>query len=489
MTDELVTSAPAVRAPSRPTAARARLELLIVGTGTLVVSLTQSLLVPVLSVLPADLHTSSATVEWLLTSTLLVGTVALPFLGRLGDMFGKRAMLLVALGALTLGSLLDAVTSNLALLIAGRAIQGLSLAAIPLGISLLSSLLPRERVSSAISLISSMLGVGGALGLPLAGVVAEHADFHVLFWITAAAGALALVGTVLVVPEAPNRPGGRVDLPGTAVLTAGLMALLLPLAQGSEWGWSSARTLGLFAASAVLLAAFVALERRIRSPLVDIRATARKPIMLTNIASLMFGFALFASLIGTASYVQAPAQTGYGFGSSIVVAGLCLLPSGLLMLLLAPVAARLIGSIGAPRTLTIGAVIVAAGWLLRIVATQSIWHVLLGSTVVAVGTGIGYAAMPTLINRHSPAAELAAANGLNALSRSLGSSLASAIGGSLLTVSTVTVAGVVLPSLTAYRALFGVCAAAAASAAIIALFISPGRPIAAARSDAGSLAD
>lgn len=470
MADEALTTAAAPPAPAGTSPGRARLELLVVGVGALVVSLTQSLLVPVLAILPADLHTSASNVEWLLTATLLVGAVSVPFFGRLGDMYGKRAMLLVALVALTVGSLLDALTDNLGLLIAGRAIQGMSLAAIPLGISLLSSLLPRERVPAAIAVISSMLGVGGALGLPLAGVVAEHADFHVLFWITSAAGLLSLLGTLMVVPEAPNQ-GGRVDLLGTAVLAAGLTALLLPLSQGSEWGWSSLLTLGLLAASALLLIAFVLLELRIRQPLVDVRATARKPILLTNTASLMFGFALFASLIGTAAYVEAPAQTGYGFGASIVVAGLCLLPSGLLMLMLAPVAARLIGSIGAHRTLTIGAVVVAAGWLQRIVATESIWYIVIGNSIVGAGTGIAYAAMPALINHNSPVSELAAANGLNSLSRTLGSSLASAIGGSLLTLSTVTVAGFALPSLAAYRALFALCAAAAASAAVIALFI------------------
>jgi MFS family permease len=475
MTEEVTASAPQ-ETRLHPSPARARLEVLVIGLGALVVSLTQSLLVPVLAVLPGDLHTSASNVEWLLTSTLLVGAVAVPLFGRLGDMFGKRVMLLVALSALMVGSLLDALTDNVGLLIVGRAIQGLSLAAIPLGISLLSSLLPRERVAAGIALISSMLGVGGALGLPLAGVVVEHADFHMLFWITMVAGVISFVGTVLVVPEAPDRQGGRVDVLGSILLTTALVALLLPLAQGSAWGWSSARTLGLLGASAVLLVAFVALELRTRQPLVDVRATARKPILLTNTASLMFGFALFASLIGTASYVQAPKQTGYGFESSIVVGGLCLLPSGLLMLLLAPVAARLIGSIGGHRTLAFGAVIVAAGWLLRIVAIGSIWYVLLGSTIVGAGTGIGYAAMPALINRNSPRSELAAANGLNSLSRTLGSSLASAIGGSLLTLSTVTVAGSVLPSLAAYRALFAICAVAAGCAAVIALFIPASAP-------------
>jgi MFS family permease len=459
----------AVRVP----AGRARLELLVVSTGALLVSLSQSVLVPVLAILPGRLHTSVSNVEWLLTSTLLVGAVAVPLFGRMGDMFGKRRLLIVALGALAAGSLVDALTSNVPVLIVGRALQGASLAAIPLGISLLSSLLPRERVRSAIALISAMLGVGGALGLPLAGLVAEHSDFHVLFWITAAGGALSLLATVAIVPADTARAGGRVDIPGALLMSGGLIALLLPLAEGNSWGWTSARTLGLLAGAVVLFTAFIALERRVSAPLVDLKATTRRPIILTNLASLLFGFALFASLIGTASYVQAPVSSGYGFGSSIVVAGLTLLPSGLLMLLLAPVAARLIGAIGAHRTLSLGAAIVAAGWLERIFVTGSLWEVILGSTIVGAGTGIGYASMPALINANTPPAELAAANGLNALARSLGSSLASAVGGSLLTASTIVIGGFALPSLAAYRSLFATCAAVAILAAGAALFVPP----------------
>lgn len=466
MTDATLTEPATTTSP-----ARARVEVLVVGLAALLVSLSQSLLVPVLPILPQQLHTSAANVEWLLTSTLLVGAVAVPTFGRLGDMFGKRRLLLVAVAALTLGSLLDAVTDNVGLLIVGRAIQGASLAGIPLGISLLSALLPRERVPSAIALISAMLGVGGSLGLPLAGLVAEHADYHVLFWITAVAGAVSLTATLLVVPEAANRAGGRVDVVGTGVLSVALVALLLPLAQGNQWGWSSPRTVGLLVLAVVLLAVFVRYERRVRDPLVDIRATLRRPIVLTNVASILFGFALFASLIGTASYVEAPAASGYGFGSSIVVGGLCLLPSGLVMLLLSPVAARLIRAWGAHRTLTVAGAILAAGWLCRIVLTTSLWEIVLGTTIVGAATGIGYATMPALINRNTPPTEISAANGLNSLARAFGSSVASAIGGSLLTASTVVVAGVALPSLGAYRVLFATCATAAVLAAVAALFI------------------
>lgn len=444
---------------------RATLELVVIGLGALVVALSQSVLVPVLSILPTQLDTSASNVSWLLTATLLTAAVSVPIMGRLGDMYGKRLMLLVAVAALTLGSLLTALTDDIGLLIAGRAIQGVAAAAIPLGISLLAVVMPRERVGSSIALISAMLGVGGALGLPLAGYVAEHADFHALFWITAGAGLVAFLGILTIVPEAPGRSGGRVDLVGAALLAAGLVTLLLPLTQGNQWGWDDPRVSILLVASVLLIALFGWTQLRIKDPLVDLRALRRRPIVLTNLASILFGFALFASFLGTASFVEAPEASGYGFGSSLLVGGLALLPSGIAMLLFSPVAAKLITTRGAPQTLAIGATVVAAGWLMRIVVTETLWQVIVGTTVVGIGTGIGYAAIPSLINEHTPATEIAAANGLNSLFRSLGSSLASAVGGSILAGSTVILGQFAVPSLTAYRELFALCAGAAILAA------------------------
>lgn len=467
----MTSTEPAAEIAAHTTSRRATLELLVVGLGALVVSLSQSLLIPVLSTLPAELDTSPSNVSWLLTSTLLVAAVSVPIMGRLGDMYGKRLLLLVAVGSLVVGSLLTAVTDNVALLIAGRAIQGISAAAIPLGISLLASVMPREKAGSAIALVSAMLGIGGALGLPLAGFVAENADFHVLFWITFAAGLVAFVGILTIVPESPARSGGRVDVVGAVLLAVGLVCLLLPLAQSSTWGWDDPKVWILLAASVVVLLVFGWTQVRIQDSLVDLKALRRKPIVLTNVASILFGFALFASFIGTASYVEAPEASGYGFGSSLLVGGLVMLPSGVMMLLLSPVAARLIERRGAPQTLALGATIVALGFLMRIVVHDSLWQVVVGATIVGAGTGIGYAAMPALINAHTPAHEIAAANGLNSLFRSFGSSLASAIGGSILAADTVLLGGFAVPSLTAYRELFAICGGSALLAAILVLMI------------------
>jgi len=455
--------------PPDPT--RARLQLLVVGSAALVVSLSQSLLFPVISTLPSTFDTSASNVTWLITSTLLVGAVSVPIVGRLGDMFGKRLLLLVSVGGLTVGSLLAAVTDDLALLILGRAVQGLGGATIPLGISLLTTLMPPRRTGAAIALVSAMLGVGGALGLPLAGYLTQHAGIHALFWITGVAGAACFAGILGLVPESTARSGGRVDLVGAVLLSSGLVCLLLPLTQGAVWGWQDPRVLALLVGSAALLAVFGWSQTRIGQPLVDLAVLRRRPIVLTNVASVLFGFALFASFVGTASYVEAPEATGYGFGSSLMVGGLVLLPSGLAMLLLSPVAARLIERGGADRTLALGAAVVAIGWMMRILVHESLWQVVVGTTVVGVGTGLGYAAIPSLINEHSPATEIAASNGINALFRTLGGCLAAAVGGSILAADSVILDGLAAPSLAAYRVLFVVCAAAATLAAVLVLQI------------------
>jgi MFS family permease len=452
-----------------PGARRARTELLIVGLAALTVSLSQSILVPVLGQL-TEAYGPAAT--WMLTSTMLVASVCVPVMGRLADMYGKRLMLLVALAGLVIGSLIDAVSSDLGWLIAGRAVQGVSSAAVPLGISLLATTLPRERVAGAVALISSMLGIGGALALPLAGLVAQNWDWTVLCWMLAAAGAASFIAVLVAVPEAPQRSGGKVDLVGTFLLSVGLVALILPLAQSHEWGWGSPKLLGLLALSAVVFVVFGIYETHKHDPLVDLAALRRRPILLTNLASVCFGFALFASFIGTPMFVEAPTWTGYGMGASLFVGGLAALPSGLMMLAFSPVAARLVNRWGAPQTLALGAVIVGLGWVVRIVLTASLWEILIASAIMGIGTGIGYSAIPALINANTPVGEIAAANGLNTLFRNLGSTLASAIGGSILASSLVyhVVDGEIVgaaSSLNAYRWLFAVCAIAAFAAAAL----------------------
>lgn len=451
---------------------RANFEIVAVGLGALMAALAQTLILPVLPTIATDIDATATEAQWLLTATLLVAAITVPILGRLADIFGRRLVLLASLGALVVGSTVSALTSNPEVMIAGRAIAGLSSASIPLGISLLASVLPPERKASATALISAMLGVGGALGLPLAGLIADNADYHILYWIGAVGALVSLVMVVSLVGETPTSSDRSIDVPGIVLLAAGLLCLVLPLSQGASWGWGSVRVIGLLIASVVLIGLLVVVERRTRSPLVDMTALVNAPVAMTNVASVFFGFALFASFVGTSNYVQAPEATGYGFDSSVLTAGLCLLPSGILMLLLAPVAGNLCKSIGGGKVLAISGTIVAAGLIVRIFLVDDLWQIVLGASIVGAGTGIGYATLPTLINSHTPPRALAAANGINSLARSLGSTLASALGGSILASVTMTLGDAEVPSLTGYRILFVICAASAGSAAILGLLVA-----------------
>lgn len=456
-------------APEATSSRRATVEILVISFATVTASLYQSVLVPLLGILPQELGHSASAIGWLLTVTLLVAAVATPVMGRLGDMFGKRRMLLASVALGTIGSALCGLTSSLPILIAGRAFQGASMAALPLAISLAASLLPPARRASGIAIISASLGFGGAIGMPLSGLVADNFDFHWLFWITFVAGLISFAMIRAVVPESPSRSGGRLDILGAILLSLALVSFLLPLAQSGAWGWSSPIVLGLFALSAVLFALFGTWQLRASAPLVDLAAARRRPLLMAHTASALVGVATFASYLGTTVFVEMPRETGYGFGASVTIGGLCMLPGGLSMIPAATVAGRLINRRGAPFVLALGATVMALGWIQRIIVSSTYAWVILGTILVGIGIAMCSASLPSIVNAHTPVEAMASANSLNNLVRSMGASIASAIGGAVMAMLIVEVSGIELPSAAAFNTLFAICAGASLIALILAL--------------------
>jgi MFS family permease len=400
--------------------------------------------------------------------------VATPTIGRLGDMYGKRRLLLVSLVLLVIGSVVCALSDSLAPMVVGRTLQGLAAGVIPLGISIMRDELPAERLGSATAMMSASLGVGGALGLPAAAFLAERTDWHVLFWTAAGLGALVAVLVVTVVPESPVRAGGRFDFLGALGLSAVLVALLLVISSGASWGWGSGLTLGLVAASVVVLAFWGRWELRTPRPLVDLRTTARPQVLLTNIASAVFGFAMFAMSLVLPQLIQLPESSGFGLGQSMLAVGLIMAPNGLVMMAMAPVSARISRTRGPKVTLMWGAFVVAAGYALAIVLMSEIWQLVLVSSIIGAGVGLAYGAMPALVMGAVPVSETAAANSLNTLMRSIGTSVSSAVAGVVLAQITITIGTATFPSQTAFRVVLAVGAGAALLALAVTSFI-PGR--------------
>jgi MFS family permease len=462
-----------------PGAREARTVVLVLAFGGIVVSLMQTVVIPLIPELPRLLGTSASDATWAITATLLAGAVATPVLGRLGDMYGKRRLLLASLSLLVAGSVIAGLSSSLAPMVVGRALQGLAAGVIPLGISIMRDELPPRRLGSATALMSASLGVGGALGLPAAAFVAEHVSWHALFWAAAVLGTVVFGLVRAFVPESPVRSGGRFDLPGAAGLSAALLCLLLVISKGADWGWGSALTTGLAGAAAAVLALWGWWELRTAQPLVDLRVSARRQVLLTNIASAVFGLAMFAMSLVLPQLLLLPKATGYGLGQTMVAVGLVLAPSGLVMITMAPLSAR-ISAVRGPRvTLMTGAVVVAAGYGTAVAAMSAVWQLVLVSALVGAGIGLAYGAMPTLVMAAVPVTETAAANSLNTLMRSIGTSASSAVAGVVLVHLAARFGTAAVPSREGFRVVMAIGAGAALVALGFAAFLPARRPPAA----------
>ncbi len=442
-------------------AKRPRLAVIALCLGGLAAALTQTMVIPIQSELPSLLGTSASNAAWVITITLLAAAVAMPVAGRLADLFGKQRVLTVNAATLVVGSAICAMSDTIGPMLAGRALQGLAMGFIPVGISLIREITPPELAGTSIAAMSATLGVGGAIGLPLAAWIADVGDWHVLFWVSAAVAAVILVLIIAVVPHIHDGTSGRLDVVGALGLAVGLVAFLVGVSKGNEWGWTDPKTLGFILGGIAVLGVWGTYELRQDEPLVDLRTTAKLPVLMTNVAALAIGFGMMAQSIVVPQLLQLPEATGYGLGQSLLAAGLWMAPGGIMMLLFAPVSSNLIKSLGARITLMIGAGVLGIGYLVAVAMMGAPWQLLIASCIATAGVGIGYAAMPTLILDNVNPREAAAAVGLNALMRSMGTTLAAAAMAVILTSNTTALGSVDIPTKGAFQACFIVGAIAA----------------------------
>jgi MFS family permease len=439
-------------------------------TGVLAATM-QTIVIPIIPRLPEYLNTTSADASWAIASTLLAAAIATPITGRLGDMYGKRRILLVLVALMAAGAIVCALSTELIPMIIGRALQGIGLGVASLGVSILRDVIHPKKLGSAIALVSATYGIGGGLGLPLSAIIAQTLDWHYLFWLAGLLAAGAFIAVAVVVPVSTLRTGGRFDFPGAVGLAVGLIGVLLAISKGNQWGWTSPLTLGLAIGGVVVLVAWGFGEVRTKSPLVDLRISSRRPVLLTNLASMAFGFSFFVVSASVPILLETPPASGVGFGLALIPASLCLMPLGLVMFVVSPIAARVTAARGPRTSILIGALIVASGFFLAVFFFDQIWHLVLLSLFTGVGIGFAYAAMPTLIMRSVPMSETAAANGLNAVVRLLGSTVSATLVGLIMSSQFVMHAGNAVPSRQAFVTIFIMGAAVAVAGAIVAFFI------------------
>ncbi|MFJ6532853.1 MFS transporter [Microbacterium sp. NPDC091662] len=429
-----------------------------------------TLVVPLQAELPQLLNASREDTTWVVTITLLVAAVATPISGRLGDMYGKRRVVIALLAILILGSVIAAVSGSIVGVIIGRALQGAVTGVVPLGIAIMRDVLPPERLGTAVALMSATMGVGGAIGMPVAALLAQNADWHMLFWLAAALGVIGLALVLAVIPEDVLRSPGRLDVIGAVGLAIGLTGMLLFVSRGAQWGWTSPLTLTCIIGGLAVLLVWGWYQLRTKDPLLDLRVAARPAVLFTNIAAIGMGFALFASNVTFPQMLEAPAIGG-GFGLDMVAASLVIMPAGLVMMVISPLSGWLERTVGPRPLFTVGATAIVLAYVFVLLWSSEVWHVLVANLLIGVGIGFTFAAMPMIIMRSVPANETGASNGLNALFRSIGTSGASAVMGGVLAAMSIDIDGVAVPSRAAFEVCFWLAIAAGVIAVVLSLFI------------------
>jgi EmrB/QacA subfamily drug resistance transporter len=428
--------------------------ILTVGIGAF--ALLQSLVIPVLSTIQVELHTSQDAVTWVLTAYLLSASVMTPILGRVGDIYGKKWVFVATLIALAAGSVLAAVAPNLAVMIVARAIQGLAGGMLPVGFGIIRDEFPGDKVAGAVGVLAALLAVGGSLGIVLAGPIVNALNWHWLFWLPAIVTAIAAVGAVLFVPQSPIRSPGTISWLPAVLISAWLVLLLVPLSEAPDWGWGSPAVIGMFAAAVLLAAAWVWSELRAATPLIDMKMMRVPAVWTNNLVALLIGVGLYAMFAFLPEFVQTPSAAGYGFGASITRSGLMLLPSGVTMFAAGLFAGSLTRRYGGKVLVVAGCLIGTVSMAMFAFAHAHEWEIYVATGILGVGFGLAFSAMSANVVSAVPAEQTGVATGMNANIRTIGGSIGAAAMAAL--------AGALIPSQRRLRGAAGQGAAGEAAA-------------------------
>jgi EmrB/QacA subfamily drug resistance transporter len=399
--------------------------LAILAAMAMMVMFIEIMLVPALPHIAMEYPQDSEWVSWVLSAYLLSGAVATLLLGRFGDIYGKKKVMMFALTVYCIGLIGCAISWSMGSLIVFRAVQGVGMGVFVLAFGIIRDTFPRRLIPVAIGLVSAMFSVGISIGLLGGGYIVSRLSWRDAFYIVIPFMiALTVLVWWLVEDHNEIRQKQKVDVPGALLISGGVLSLLLALTQGQEWGWTDAVTLGLFIASAILVVAFIWWEiKGTRTPIVSIQLMKVKGIAGANIAALFVGMSMFLMFQTLPFFLMSPETVG-GFGiSDSFMIGVYMFPSAIAQLFFAPLAGKWSRRFGADKILISGLLILTIGMML-----MAFWHATLTEVMISVfitGVGLGFA-MVSLINvvaMASPRAEFGVASGMNTLFRVVGGSI------------------------------------------------------------------
>jgi len=388
------------------------------------------MLTPSLPKIASDYSVSIAEVSLIISLYTVFGTAVNPVIGKLGDIVGKKRILVYVLAIYCVMVAVTSFATNFTVLLASRTVQGIGLGIFPLAFSLVREEFPREMVPRAQGILSAMFGAGAALGLPIGALIANSYGWQANYHLALPFIAILTILIFFYVKESTvTNPNAKLDYVGAVWLGVTLGAIVFGLSEGSTWGWTSLPVLGLILGGFVFLIPLVFYERRALDPILNLKLLAIRNVMVSNAVGTASGAALFIAFQAVTFKLELPAPAGYGF--DILTTGLYLLPLAVAILLVAIPVGRLTPRYGVKPFLYIGCFVGALGFYLISTATTA--AVLAGYLVVAsAGLGMLLVASQNLLVLSVNRREMGLTTSLNTVFRNIGSSLGAPVAGSLM---------------------------------------------------------
>ncbi|MCA1009045.1 MFS transporter [Rhodococcus hoagii] len=400
-----------------------------------------------------EFHSDAATVGWAVTAFLLVAAASAAVCGRLGDMYGRERVLVVLLAAAAIGSFISAIGDSIGSIIVGRAIQGVAGAILPLCIGLAREHLPAKKVPVAIAIISGSAVAAGAASLVIAGIMLDHASWHMIFVVAAVYAVLALLLVLFVLPWRP--PVGttqRVDYLGTIAFAPAVAAILLGINKSGSWGWTDSKTLGLVIGGLAVLALWVLWELRVTDPIVNVRLFTDRKVALTMLATLAIAVGpMGISTMMISMILQSPTTAPFGLGVSATNAGWLSFIGAMFGFACTPLSGRISKAVGARSSMLLGTTLFTISSAMLIVFHDSIVGMLAMVITSSIGTAFAYTALPNLIVEAVPESNTSEATGTNSVLRTGGQGISTSIATMLLAASA-TSAGSTAPTVSGLNA-------------------------------------
>ncbi len=385
------------------------------------VNYVETMVIPALPKIETQFSTTATTVAWITSAYLIVGAIASPLFGKLGDRYGKKKVYLLSIGFYSLAVLLAGFSTNIYFLIFARAIQGLGYATFPLAIAIITDLFPKERVAWAQGILSATLAAGPALGLLVGSYIVQDLGWPYAFHTAFLLSIILVIISAKYIVEIPEKTREKIDYLGATFLMLTVVPLLVYLSNGPNVGWTSLSQLLLIAISVIAFPIFLLVERRANEPLMRLELFGVRNIMVANIAGLIAGAGMFLMFTGLVYYLQLPQP--YGLGLSIIESGLLMAPVALVMMIVGPIVGRLINATGPKPLLIIGSVISIFGYLLLDTFRYSVYEVVLDVMITAVGLVNIMIPLVNMVAVSLPEEQRGIGIGMNTLIRTIGSSI------------------------------------------------------------------